>query len=135
MIRFDIKKRDGLARAGVMSGDGLTGQQVPFPAVIDTEALFPSLAARGGTNVPLSAPAAFAKIYVPTGAGQPVTIHPALENPAAGGDIVMAANYLKPDVPISSIRLSDGLHRRFTQAAGGGPSLITFSSPKTRLSP
>ena len=93
MIRFDIKKRDGLARAGVMSGDGLTGPQVPFPAVIDTEALFPSLAARGGTNVPLSAPAAFAKTYVPTGAGQPVTIHPELENPAAGGDIVMVANW------------------------------------------
>src|SRR5262245_46458870 len=27
---------------------------------------------------------------------------------------------IKPDVPISSIRLSDGLHRRLTQSAGAG---------------
>jgi len=93
MIRFDIKKRDGLARAGLMTGEGLPGSPVPFPAVFDTAELFPTLDSRAGTNVPLSAPPAFAAAYVPTGTGQPVTIHPALENPAAGGDVVMAANW------------------------------------------
>ncbi len=93
MIRFDIKKRDGLARTGLMSGDEVPGAPVPFPAVIDIESLFPALASRGCTNVPLSAPPEFAKTYVPTGAGMPVTIHPALENPAISGDVVMAANW------------------------------------------
>src|SRR5208282_6290151 len=93
MIRFAIKKRDGLARAGLMTGEGLPGSPVPFPAVFDTAELFPTLDSRAGTNVPLSAPPAFAAAYVPTGTGQPVTIHPALENPAAGGDVVMAANW------------------------------------------
>jgi archaeosine synthase len=93
MIRFDIKKRDGLARAGTMTGDELTGSPVPFPAVLNTDAIFPVLATRTGTNVPLSAPPAFAAAYVSVGTGQPVTIHPALENPATSGDVVIAANW------------------------------------------
>ncbi|MGB8892378.1 MAG: pseudouridine synthase, partial [Methanoregula sp.] len=93
MIRFDIKKRDGLARAGAITGDELPDQHMPFPAVFDTEALFPTLAVRGCTNVPLAAPPEFTKAYVPAGVGQPVIVHPALENAAVNGDVVMAANW------------------------------------------
>ncbi|HVP96136.1 archaeosine synthase subunit alpha [Methanoregula sp.] len=93
MIRFEIKKRDGLARAGTMAGDELPCSPLPFPAVLDTVAVFPALSSRGGTNVPLSAPPAFAAEHVPKGAGQPVIIHPALENPAMSGDVVMVAGW------------------------------------------
>ncbi|MDD1702581.1 MAG: DUF5591 domain-containing protein, partial [Methanoregula sp.] len=93
MIKIDIRKRDGLARTGILSGDNGSIPQVPFPAVLDTETVFPSLAARGCTNVPLGAPAEFVKTYIPRGRDQPVTIHPAFENPAESGDIVMAAGW------------------------------------------
>ena len=93
MIRFEIKKRDGLARAGTMAGDELPKSPLPFPAVLDTAAVFPALSSRGGTNVPLSAPMAFAADYVPKEAGQPVTIQPALDNPAVSGDVVMVAGW------------------------------------------
>ena len=66
---------------------------MPFPAVFDHEVLFPSLASRSCTSIPLAAPPEFAKMYIPTGVGQPVTIHPALENTAVQGDVVMAANW------------------------------------------
>src|SRR2546429_5437340 len=39
---------------------------------------------------------------------------------------------IKPDVPVSSIRLSDGLHRKAHAMRGGGPSRRTLSSPKIR---
>jgi len=39
---------------------------------------------------------------------------------------------IKPDVPVSSIRLSDGLHRKAHAIRGGGPSRRTLSSPKIR---
>ena len=90
MIKIDIRKRDGLARAGTVSIDDKT---FPFPAVFETETAFPSLATRGGTNVPLGAPAEFVKTYVPRGRDQPVAIHPALGNPAENGDVVMPANW------------------------------------------
>ena len=93
MIRFEIKKRDGLARAGTMAGDELPKSPLPFPVVLDTAAVFPALSSRGGTNVPLSAPAALATEYVPKEAGQPVTIHPALDSPAVSGDVVMVAGW------------------------------------------
>jgi archaeosine synthase len=90
VIRFDIRKRDGCARAGILAIDEI---RVPFPAVIDPAIVFPSLASRGGTNVPLSAPPAFVSTYLTKSEGQPVIIHPALENPAESGDVVMAANW------------------------------------------
>ena len=93
MIRFEIKKRDGLARAGTMAGDELPRSPLPFPAVLDMPAVFPALSSRGNTNVPLSAPPAFAAAYVPMDAGQPVTIHPALDNPSVSGDVVMVAGW------------------------------------------
>ena len=93
MIRFEIKKRDGLARAGTLAGDELPASPLPFPAVLNMPAVFPALSTRGGTNVPLSAPPAFAADYVPKNAGQPVTLHPALDNPAVSGDVVMVPNW------------------------------------------
>ena len=93
MIRFEIKKRDGLARAGTLAGDELPASPLPFPAVLDMPAVFPAVSTRGGTNVPLSAPPAFAADYVPKNAGQPVTLHPALDNPAVSGDVVMVPNW------------------------------------------
>jgi len=93
MIRIDIRKRDGLARAGIFTCEGGSIPQVPFPAVLETDTVFPSLATRGGTNVPISAPAEFVKTYISRGPDQPVALHPALENPAQSGDIVMLANW------------------------------------------
>jgi archaeosine synthase len=90
VIRFDIRERDGCARAGILAIDGT---RVAFPAVIDPATVFPSLVSRGGTNVPLSAPPAFVSTYLATGEGPPVIIHPALANPAESGDVVMAANW------------------------------------------
>ncbi|MDD4483545.1 MAG: archaeosine synthase subunit alpha [Methanoregula sp.] len=90
MMRIDIRKRDGLARTGTLTIDDKT---LPFPAVLETETAFPSLAARGGTNVPLGAPAEFVKTWITRGRDQPVAIHPALENPAENGDVVMPANW------------------------------------------
>jgi len=90
MIRIDIRKRDGLARAGLLSLDNKT---LPFPAVLETETVFPSLATRDGTNVPLGAPAEFVKTWITKGRDQPVAIHPALENPAESGDVVMPAGW------------------------------------------
>ena len=90
MIKIDIRKRDGLARAGILS----TGDKpVPFPAVLETETVFPALASRGGTNVPLGAPAEFVKAWSTKGREVPVAIHPNGENVAESGDVVMPANW------------------------------------------
>ena len=90
MIKIDIRKRDGLARAGILTLDDRT---LPFPAVLETGTVFPSLAARGGTNVPLGAPAEFVKACLTTGRDQPVAIHPNAENTAESGDVVMPAGW------------------------------------------
>ena len=89
-MKTDIRRRDGLARSGTFSAGDLI---LPFPAVIDTVQLFPSLMAQKLTNVPLAADAEFARAYVEQPDGQPAVIHPALENPAKSGDVVMAANW------------------------------------------
>jgi hypothetical protein len=39
---------------------------------------------------------------------------------------------IKPDMPVSSLRLSDGLHRKAHARRGGGPSRKTLNSPKIR---
>ena len=43
MIRIDIRKRDGLARTGILTCEGGPVPQVPFPAVLETETVFPAL--------------------------------------------------------------------------------------------
>jgi len=90
MTRFDIKKRDGLARTGIFrSGD----THLDLPAALEVETLFPGLDAREGTNMPLCAPPALVKQYPPPDEGQPVTIHPHLDNRAQSSDCVMVADW------------------------------------------
>ena len=61
--------------------------------VLDTETTFPSLKNRQNTNLPLSAPPDLVKAFLTKSGEPPVTIHPVLDNPAQGGDCVMAANW------------------------------------------
>jgi archaeosine synthase len=87
---FEVKKRDGLARIAEYTDGEKT---VRLPCVMDTESLFPDLANRSFTNVPLAAPGAFAAAYLSPKNDQPVTVHPALPAEAASGDCVMVANW------------------------------------------
>lgn len=90
MTRFDIRKRDGLARTGIL--DTRT-QTVKLPAAADTEALFPALANAPSINIPLSAPDVLVREFPPVIPGGPVIIHPKRENTAESGDCVMVANW------------------------------------------
>ena len=90
MIRVEIRRRDGLARTGMLT---INGSKVQLPAAVETENLFPALKMRGGTNNPLSAPAGFIRTYCTNNGEQPVTIHSALDNPAASGDCVIVPNW------------------------------------------
>jgi archaeosine synthase len=90
MTRFDIRKRDGLARSGIFQTDTIS---LKLPAALTVETLFPDLDVREGTNLPLCAPSALVKHYPPRNYGQPVTIHPHLDNPAHSGDCVIVANW------------------------------------------
>ena len=90
MTRFDIRKRDGLARIGVLeTGTG----NVKLPSAVDPESLFPALANVPFINIPLSAPAKLVQEFPPTVPGGPVIIHPQMETTAKSGDCVMAANW------------------------------------------
>ncbi|NMB79848.1 MAG: DUF5591 domain-containing protein [Methanomicrobiales archaeon] len=91
MTRFNIRKRDGLARTGTFEPEN--GPAVKLPAAVDTEALFPALAAQANANIPLSAPASFVKQYFPAPGSQPVPIHPQHENRAASGDAVIITGW------------------------------------------
>lgn len=90
MTRFDIRKRDGLARTGLFSTDTAT---LKFPMACATETLFPELETLQGTNLPLCAPSLLVNQFPPPDIGQPVTIHPHLDNPAHSGDCVMVADW------------------------------------------
>ena len=91
MMRISFRKRDGLARTGLLEPDN-TGP-VLLPAVVDPLELFPGLSSRGGSNLPLCAPAAFVNKFPPQERNQPVTIHPQIESHAKSGDCVMVANW------------------------------------------
>jgi archaeosine synthase len=90
MTRFDIRKRDGLARSGIFQTDT---NSLKLPTALAVETLFPDLDTRDGTNLPLCAPSALVKHYPPRNNGQPVSIHPHLDNPAHSGDCVMVADW------------------------------------------
>ena len=87
---MEIRKRDGLARAGIMS---VHDTLVKTPTAMDTEGLFPTLGSMRLSNIPLSAPGDFVRSYSVQNGDQPVTIHPLLDNPAQSGDCVMVANW------------------------------------------
>ena len=89
VTKFEVKKRDGLARISEYTDGEMT---VRLPCVMDTDSLFPGLANRSFSNVPLAAPEAFAAAYLHS-EGQPVTVHPALPQEAASGDCIMVANW------------------------------------------
>ena len=90
MTRFNIRKRDGLARTATLEQEG-TIQALPTAA--DCEELFPALRRLTGSNLPLCAPAPLVQAYPPQGSGQPVQVHPFLDNRAQSGDCVMAAGW------------------------------------------
>ncbi len=90
MSRFDIRKRDGLARTGIFEADTA---RVKLPAASVPETLFPNLESFEATNLPLCAPQALVNRFPPEVNTQPVTIHPQLDNPAHSGDCVMVANW------------------------------------------
>ena len=90
MTRFNIRKRDGLARTGIFQTDTLT---VKSPVALTTESLFPGPDTPVGSNLPLCASSALVNQFRPENNVQPVTIHPQLDNPAQSGDCVMVANW------------------------------------------
>lgn len=86
MTGYEVLRRDGLARISVLaSPDG----PIRLPAVVDPLRLFPDLACRELSNVPLAAPEEFARRYHRRGSGQPIAVHPALEPDASSGDSVL----------------------------------------------
>ena len=75
MSVFDVRKRDGLARIGMLKN----GETVlSTPAVCDMQELFPSLGERGFTNLPLSAGVSDAESFFEAGA-EPSAVHPNAE--------------------------------------------------------
>ena len=90
MTRFDIRKRDGLARTGILQHD-LNSLRLPTALAVET--FFPDLNTRDGANLPLCAPPALVRHHPPRTNGQPLSIHPHLDNPAQSGDCVMAAGW------------------------------------------
>ena len=90
MTRFNIRKRDGLARTGMFQ---VNDSAPDLPVALEVETLFPDLNTREGTNMPLCAPPALVKQYPPINEGPPVTIHPHLDNHARSGDCVMVADW------------------------------------------
>jgi len=90
MTKFDIRKRDGLARTGVFRKDDVS---VRLPMALEVDPLFPDLDQREGTNLPLCAPSALAEQYPLLNRGQPISIHPRFENSAQSGECVIVENW------------------------------------------
>lgn len=89
-MKFDIRKRDGLARTGVFGSGTIT---VQTPAVVDPDTLFPGLASLSPCNIPLSAPSGLVVHYDTIIPGGPAFVHPNRENSARSGDCIMVANW------------------------------------------
>ncbi len=90
MTKFDIRKRDGLARIGIFRDGDIS---IRLPMALEPESLFPDLDQREGTNLPLCTSPALAEHYPPLNRGQPISIHPRLDSPAKSGECVMAGNW------------------------------------------
>jgi archaeosine synthase len=87
---LEVKRRDGLARISIFRHEE---GSIELPAALDTREIFPDLGRRALLNVPLSAPPDFVRSYFVPGTGQPVAIHPALEEQVvSSGDCVMVGN-------------------------------------------
>jgi archaeosine synthase alpha-subunit len=90
MKKFDVRKRDGLARTGVFRKDDVS---IRLPMALEVESLFPDLNRREETNLPLCAPQGLAEQYPPVNRELPISIHPGLENSAQSGDCVVVENW------------------------------------------
>ncbi|HUH78931.1 MAG TPA: archaeosine synthase subunit alpha [Methanoregula sp.] len=93
MSRFNIRRRDCLARTGVFQPGNPGAAAIATPAALEMEKVFPDLLRMEHTNLPLSAPAPFVREYSPAPGLQPVTIHPHLPPSAESGDCVMVQNW------------------------------------------
>ena len=71
MTKFDIRKRDGLARTGFFQAADST---ISLPAATETTTLFEGLIACSSINIPLSAQASLVREYPPVIPGGPVKI-------------------------------------------------------------
>jgi archaeosine synthase len=89
LTSVDIKKRDGLARAGTCILEGKTSL---FPAAVDIMETFPALSLAAHTNIPLSAGKEFTRQYWPGSPAPMVMVHPVYAD-AKSGDIVMVAGW------------------------------------------
>ncbi|HUU75248.1 MAG TPA: archaeosine synthase subunit alpha [Methanoregulaceae archaeon] len=83
---FDIKKRDGMARIGIFSNEGV---EITLPAAIEPQDIFPDLRKECLTNIPLSADREFTARYFEHPPGQPVPVHPAIHPDAESGACIM----------------------------------------------
>jgi len=90
MSRFDIRKRDGLARTGVFQDQS---RSISLPAALETGALFPDLSRQAFSNLPLAAPAPFVEEFAPDPDARPIIIHPHLPSRTQGGECVMVPNW------------------------------------------
>ncbi|HJJ90684.1 MAG TPA: archaeosine synthase subunit alpha [Methanocorpusculum sp.] len=89
MNTFDVRVHDGFARIGILR---INGEDIHTPTIIETGKIFPSLADRSFTNLPLSVPQFDAdKYYVP--GKDPVSFHPLESCPAVSGDVVMISGW------------------------------------------
>jgi len=86
MSRFDIRKRDGLARTGTFRNGTAT---VRVPSAQDMETLFPDLASLQLANLPLAAPDPLVREFPPHAGMQPIPLHPHLPPAVVSGDCVM----------------------------------------------
>ena len=88
MSVFDVRKRDGLARIGVLKN----GETIlSTPAVCNMQELFPALGERGFSNLPLSAGASDAERFFAAGS-EPSAVHPQAEAAADAG-VYLFANW------------------------------------------
>jgi archaeosine synthase alpha-subunit len=91
MTRFNIRKRDGLARTGMFGTEGQPA--IKLPAATDIETVFPALSGQSNANIPLCAPEKLVTQYPPAQGVQPVPIHPQQENMAKSSDCVMVSGW------------------------------------------
>jgi len=135
MSRFDIRKRDGLARTGTFQTDSATFK---VPSAQEMETIFPDLAGLHHANIPLAAPAALVNEYPPAADRKPVTLHPHLAPVAVSGDCVMVPNWHTAFAnPRTYVEWLVGLKEKTVPDAAGMPrpvhSLRMSTSSVTRV--
>jgi len=86
MSRFEVRRRDGLARTGVYTTGEVT---IATPAIIDPLTVFPDLANRPHSHIPLQANEGWIAAYGKKPAGQPYPVYPASPGGIGSGDAVI----------------------------------------------